>query len=434
MYVHSPKPSLWVSTAWLALDRFAILSGTLLTQVLIVRHAGLSLYGELSVLLAVVTLLGPVMHMGLAGTVTKSILSVPSDYEQILSSALTIRFVGITGAVIITIIYAFVEFDVPSDRLLLIVLMMGQYLVAFQVIEFFFQASERVHQLAPYRLVAILASTAIKCFFAIGATTLKPLVWAFFIEYVLIWLAYAMAYRKATGDFLVPKVAKSWFGWLISRSKWLVFSGFAEVLYLKIDILMIEHFRGAEETGVYSVAARLSELWYLIPTIIMAAWFPRLWSHRSSDTQWRSALQRSMDGLFLLALTIAIVMQFAAEPIVSLIFGEGVAAAAPILVVHIWAAVFIFMRAVVSRWLIAEDLPRYSLMTHVLGALTNVLLNWWWIPIYGGLGAAYATLVSYAVAGWLSLFVSARTRPMAVMMGRSLCLPLRWREWRAANV
>jgi PST family polysaccharide transporter len=313
-------------------------------------------------------------------------------------------------------------------------LLLAQLFSVFQIVDYHFQSSLNPGPIVRWRVGVILAFALLKCAVAVTGGTVVELIALYAIEIVLLGLTNLSVYRRQSRAWLWPKMSGSWFDWFRGRSAWVVGASMAEIFYLKIDILMIEYFLGAEETGIYSVAARLSELWYLIPTIIMAAWFPRLWSHRSSDTAWRSALQRSMDGLFLLALTIAIVMQFAAEPIVSLIFGEGVAAAAPILVVHIWAAVFVFMRAVVSRWLIAEDLPRYSLMTHVLGALTNVLLNWWWIPIYGGLGAAYATLVSYAVAGWLSLFVSARTRPMAVMMGRALCLPLRWREWRAADV
>jgi hypothetical protein len=35
-------------------------------------------------------------------------------------------------------------------------------------------------------------------------------------------------------------------------------------------------------------------------------------------------------------------------------------------------------------------------------------------------------VISYATAGWLALFLSARTRPMGWMMAKSLLLPFRW--------
>jgi PST family polysaccharide transporter len=128
------------------------------------------------------------------------------------------------------------------------------------------------------------------------------------------------------------------------------------------------------------------------------------------------------------ALALAVFLQFAGRPLVQLLFGTEFSASTPVLQIHIWAGVFIFMRALLSRWLLAEDLLRFSLLTHVAGAVMNVALNLMLIPRYGAIGAAVATVISYASAGWLALFLSARTRPMGWMMGKSLLLPLRWRD------
>ena len=52
--------------------------------------------------------------------------------------------------------------------------------------------------------------------------------------------------------------------------------------------------------------------------------------------------------------------------------------------------------------------------------------NWTLIPRYGATGAAGSTVLSYAVASWLALFLTRATRPMAFMMTRALLLPFRW--------
>jgi O-antigen/teichoic acid export membrane protein len=427
-------PRVWQSAAWLTFDKAVLLLSSLLSQVAIVRGMGVSEYGQVSYVLALIAILGPIAQAGATNWVVKALLERPDQQVEILRSALAWRLVGCALAIFFGGLYwALTE---SQSELVWSVgaLLLAQSFSAFQVVDYQFQSSLNPGPIVRWRVAVTFSFALLKCAVAVTGGTVGELITLYAIEVVLLGLTNLSVYRWQSQVWLSPRVSGSWFQWFRGRSGWVVGASMAEILYLKIDVLMIEYFLGAQETGIYSVAARLSELWYLIPTIILAAWFPRLWSYRSSDTKWRAALQRSMDGLFVLALTVAIVIQFAAEPIVRLTFGEGVAGSAPILVVHIWAAIFIFMRAVVSRWLIAEDLPRYSLMTHVLGAMTNVLLNWWWIPIYGGLGAAYATLVSYAVAGWLSLFLSARTRPIALMMGRALCLPLRWREWRVTNV
>src|SRR3546814_10463593 len=80
------------------------------------------------------------------------------------------------------------------------------------------------------------------------------------------------------------------------------------------------------------------------------------------------------------------------------------------LMIHIWASIFVFMRAVLSKWLIAEELYIFSLVTHGSAAIVNVAINIALIPKFGGVGAAVATLVSYATAGFLSLLLHHRTR------------------------
>ena len=58
--------------------------------------------------------------------------------------------------------------------------------------------------------------------------------------------------------------------------------------------------------------------------------------------------------------------------------------------------------------------------------MINFLLNLYFIPKLGGIGAAIATLVSYATASYFSLFFYAKTWPLAKMMSKSLILPIRF--------
>ena len=83
-----------------------------------------------------------------------------------------------------------------------------------------------------------------------------------------------------------------------------------------------------------------------------------------------------------------------------------------------------------SKWLIVHDALKYSLLTHGAGTIINVGLNLWLIPLYGALGAALGTVVSYATSSWVVLFLFNKTRPMAWMMSRALLIPFRWRSLR----
>jgi O-antigen/teichoic acid export membrane protein len=61
-----------------------------------------------------------------------------------------------------------------------------------------------------------------------------------------------------------------------------------------------------------------------------------------------------------------------------------------------------------------------------MGALMNIGLNIILIPAHGGIGAAFATLLSYATASFLALVFHPRTRPVFWQMAWAVLAPIRY--------
>lgn len=415
------------SSGWWLAERIVLLAATLAVNVVLSRSLGPAGYGELSYLLAIVALLLPLGQFGLSGLVARAVLERPDQQQGALRAALLWRAIGCVVALVLGLVYWAWMDPRPSDRAVLIVLLLAQSATVFQALEFWFQAHLQANALVPWRTAVVLAVALLKMIVALATRDAVAVAWCFALEYVLLGLAYAAAYRRVGGAWLLPAWNREWFGWFARRSPWLLLSGVAEVLYLKIDVVMLERLQGVEAAGVYSVAARLSEIWYVLPVVLAGSLFPALWNRRSVPESYRRGLQQGFDVLFACAFAIAVLMQFVAGPLVRVLFGEHFDASSAVLVVHVWAGVFVFMRALLSRWLIAEDLLRFSLVTHLAGAIVNVLLNLALIPRFGPLGAAWATVISYATAGWLALSLSASTRPIGLMMAKALLLPVRWK-------
>ena len=210
---------------------------------------------------------------------------------------------------------------------------------------------------------------------------------------------------------------------LLSQS-WLVFAGsiFA-ILNLKIDQVMLKWYQGAEQVGIYAVAAQLSEAWYFIPTAIVASFFPKLIQlKKDNNQQYLLRLQQLFSVLFLIAFSVAFVVSLGGDLLIRTFFGVRYLDSSSVLTVHIWAAIFIFMRALFSRWILIEDALVFSLITQGFGALINILLNYFWINEYGVMGAAYATLFSYASSSFFALIFYKKTRPIFWMMCKAMFL------------
>jgi PST family polysaccharide transporter len=105
-----------------------------------------------------------------------------------------------------------------------------------------------------------------------------------------------------------------------------------------------------------------------------------------------------------------------------MLFGAEYGEAGDILAIHVWATVFVFLGVAGGNWFLAENKQLFSLHRTALGAVTNIFLNMLLIPMMGMVGAAWSTLISYALAAMLSDAIHRPTRNMFVMKVKSFDL------------
>ncbi|PJZ55362.1 O-unit flippase, partial [Leptospira adleri] len=103
-------------------------------------------------------------------------------------------------------------------------------------------------------------------------------------------------------------------------------------------------------------------------------------------------------------------MTFLSDPIIQFLFGPRFSEAGVILAIHIWAGTFVFLGVASSRYYLTENLQKVELYKSISGCLSNIVLNFILIPIYGVKGAAIATVISQFFASTLFNLFLKRTR------------------------
>ena len=111
-----------------------------------------------------------------------------------------------------------------------------------------------------------------------------------------------------------------------------------------------------------------------------------------------------------MGIAIALPMTFLSDWLVNLLYGEEYNQSASVLIIHIWAGIFIFLLVASGKWLINENLSKQALNRNLAGVVINILLNYFLIKNFGIIGAAYATLISYAIAGFFYDIFSKKLR------------------------
>lgn len=417
-----------VSIGWLFSERIARMAMGLLSTAVVARYLGPGGLGQINYAIALVFLISPFAQLGLVQTVTRELVQQPERTGLILGTAGALRLGGaVIGYLAAILAVGLLRPDEPVMHLL--VLILGTRLLAetLQVITYWYESQVLAGRVVRTNLVAIAVSTLCKIAAVASDAGITGVALAFAVEPVLMAAGWALAFareRPATIRLTVDRQCAA----ALLRLSWPLFlSAFGAIINLKIDQVMLGQMSTDAEVGLYAAAVQLSEIWYFIPLIIMNSLFPSMIERRQVSAEaYNAYVQRMLDMMFALSFGVALLTQVAAGPVVQLLFGKDYAGAAPILIIHIWGSIFIFMRAVFSKWLIAESLTIYSLVTHFAGAAVHIGLNLLLIPRMGAEGAAIATVISYATSGYLMLFCTGRVAAFARMMTLAAAAPYRY--------
>ncbi|EPG8402264.1 flippase [Klebsiella pneumoniae] len=414
------------NSLWLLSERVITILFTFTVGIFLARYLGPNDFGVYNYLISIITLLSPLTALGLNAVVVRDLVDAQredhDDTNVILGTSCVLRFFGGLFACA-SLLFVDIYFNISQNNTLWLVLLASANIFGcFQVVDFWLQSKVNSKYSAILRLSIFITSSLVKLisiiFFSCG---LKTILIIQTFEVLASGVLYVPLYKYLKGKIFNWSYNKNKAKTLMSKSWWLILSGVAEVLYLKIDQIMLGMINGYSTVATYAVAARLSEAWYFFPTIITASFFPLLiLAKKESEEKYKHTLLDLSRKLFFCALIISIFITIIAHTAINILYGEAYAESATILIIHIWASLFVFMRAVLSKWLVIENMLPFSLVTHISGAIVNIILNLILIPKMGGIGSAIATVISYSISSYFSLFIFKRTRVMGWIMTKAI--------------
>ena len=383
----------------------------LFVGIYVARYLGPERFGVYSYAAAFVALFGAIARLGLDGIVVRDLVNHPQERDVYLGTAFWLKLIGAFVTLgLLAIAVQFTSNDATTN-LYIFIIASGLIFQSFDVVDFHFQSKVLSKYVSIAKLIQLTLSSMLKLYFIFTQADLFWFVLVSLTDQISLAISLTFAYwRQKIGSFFGYfnfSTAKAMF-----RSSWpLILSGLAISLYMRIDQIMIKEILGEREVGLYSAAVRLSEAWYFVPVIIATSLFPAIINAKKiSQELYNKRLQRLYFIMIYLAVGVALPVTFMAESIVVILYGASYKEAGIVLSIHIWAGIFVGLGVVNGQWFVAENLQKIATLNTLIGAATNVVLNYFFIPIYGISGAAFATFASYGVAAYLSLLVHKKTR------------------------
>lgn len=414
------------NVGWLSGEKVLGMIVNLSVGIYVVRYLGSEDFGKLSYCLSLVGMFTAIAKLGLDAIVVRNLVQEEESTEQILGTAFILKFIASLATVALIIYVTSILNEDPQIYGITIIIALGLVFNSFEVIDFWFQSKVRSGSIVIVRSIQLILTSVTKLLFIALGLPLSAFVWLFLVDGILRAFGTLWIYVKQNKSIFLWK-----FNWAkatdMLRDSWpLILSGVMVTIYMKIDQVMLGNMASNEAVGNYAAAVRFSEVWYFVPIAICSSVFPSIIrAKQRSKQEYYDKLQQLYDLMAWMSLAIAIIMTFISGTLITTLLGEGYAEAGNILAWHIWAGPFVFLGVARGQWLIAENLTHFSFAITLLGAITNLLLNFLFIPHYEGLGAALATVISYGVSTHLACILYPPLFKSGWMLTKALLIPLR---------
>ena len=201
-----------------------------------------------------------------------------------------------------------------------------------------------------------------------------------------------------------------WSGW---QNKWwsilirfgapLAPAGLIQYVLNSSDRWFISHFSGQENLGIYAIGAKFAMLVSLIVITFRRAWWPIAMDaiHSSEGPK----LFREIARLYLGLGSAGVVLVTATSPfLVKCFTTQTYYMAYPIIGILSWSSIFYGFYLIITGGIWKARKTAWPTILMGISAALNLLFNSWLVPSYGGIGAALATSISFAI--WIILTLS----------------------------
>lgn len=407
-------------SSFLLIESILRLCTNLVASVLVAKHLGPEGYGYISYLFVVTSVFLVFSKLGLDSLIIRDLNMSPHFKDSILSNAFVVKIIG---SILLFVIMNCLAYALSSNYIPFFFLSIILVISPLDLVETYLKGYEKFTLITLGKILLLVISLCLKIIFIYYSLDLNYFIGAYILDAFL--LALLMLFLNYTGDNNVFKLKYDRGGAYKTflESLPLMLSSVAVILYMKIDQVMIVEILGNEQNGLYSVVVRLTESLIFVTTSITAALNPFLTRlFRRNKVDFRKYYISLLRVLFILGLMLALFLAVFSDLIIDLTFGYEYVKSREVLRIYSWSIIFIFMNNASWIWIVNRNCQKFALYKVIFGMCLNIVLNYFWLPVFGIMGAAYSTLITYFLVSILLNLFFEKLRELFFLQIKSIAL------------
>ena len=413
------------NSSWLFGEKILRMVVGLFVGIWVARYLGPEQFGLFSYAQSFVGLFAAIATLGLDGIVIRELVKDDTRRDEIISTAFWLKLMGAFGVLIVLAIAVNFTSNDSYTNSLVFIIASATIFQSFNVVDMYFQSKVLSKYIVYANVISLFISSIVKIALILNEASLIAFAWVILFDSFILASGFIYFYFKNYHHSEQPDRhsvldTETSFAWKFNKSTalsllkdcWpLILSGMVLMIQSRIDQVMLQEMTSSKEVGHYSVALRLIEAFGFVPMLLNGSIFPALVNAKKvSQELYKERFLNYYRLSFLLFLLVAIPIFLFSEKIVVLLFGIAYETAGSLL--SLMAIRLFFTNTGVARgaFINIENLFKFSLITMTFGAIVNVSLNYYLIPLYQSQGAIVATIISSFVTVFFIDFLYIKTR------------------------
>ena len=380
-----------INISWLIFDKLFRASLNIFLTIILARNLGPEDFGVLNYLLAFLYLFTSISSLGMNPVLTNKIINDGAKFKyNLILNAYYIRFFFsiLCYLIFLSLIHLLNNDEVIFEYSTIIGLVI--IMKSSEIFFSYFEAKSLSKYIVISQLLGLLTSIFIIIYIFINELDNKFIYTALLLDFIIVFILINYFYFFKT-KFFFPKLELSLIKKTLYSSLPVLISALSIILYMRIDQIMIKSLINEYEVGIYSASVRLIEIFHFIPKILIISFLPIILKTK----EYYNQLLHLNSVIFKISIFIFLIIFFSSSLLTDIFYGEKYFESVLITKILSFSIIFVFFGVINEHWYIKNNLQLNYAFNVFLGALINIILNYFLILNFGSVGAAISTLITY---------------------------------------
>ena len=382
------------NAGWLIIGKIIQMGINFFVGILTARYLGPSNYGLINYAAAYTAFFFSVCTLGINSIIVKEFIDNPSKEGEILGTSLILRGVSsIFSAITIVAISSVLDSNEPITKIVVILYTISLVFQIFDMFNYWFQSRLQAKYTAIASLIAYTITAIYKIILLVTNQPVTLFALSISIDYISVALILFYFYKKEGGGKLSFsfKYGKN----LLKKSYHFILPSLMVAIYGQTDKMMLKHMINETEIGYYATAVSLCSVWCFVLNAIIDSVNPSIMKSYQDDEKSFIKYNKVLYFIvFYISIFVSILFTVFGKLIIQILFGEAYLPTVSSLRIITWYTAFSYLGVARNAWIVCKNKQRYLKYLYFSSAVLNVILNILFIPKYGAVGAAIASLIS----------------------------------------